>query len=87
MRNPFRIPDKRDKFNSAIKAWRQKHSILFYADGVTPCRGNAVSEMFWRGYRGQVMGNSWDPVSRDSLSYIWFRAGQAARKEVDNSAR
>ena len=80
IRCPFKNPDKRAKFNSAIKAWQQKHSILFYPDG-TPARGNAVAESFWRGFRNQPMGTGWDAVSKDTLAYIWFRAGQAARRE------
>lgn len=79
--NPFRDPDRRDKFDSIVKAWQMQHAMLFGPGGL-PLRGNSVAEMFWRGYYDQKTGHEWDAASKQTLAYIWFRAGQAVRKQI-----
>lgn len=85
MTNRFRDPTLRREYEAAMQMFVTKHRNLFQPNGARSA-GNSVAGMFWRGFDGIVLGGAWDAVSKKTLGYAHWRAGQDARK-LENVAQ
>lgn len=82
--NPFRNSVMRRSHDEAAQAYANRSKVLFLADGARN-RGNAIAGPFWNGFDG-LQADKWDPASRKTLVYAYWRAGQdAARQPTANA--
>lgn len=80
MANRFRNPVMRREYDALVQAYREGAAILFTKDG-RRCRGNAWATNFWLGFDDHNR-DQWDRLSRKTLAYAHWRAGQDCQKTI-----
>jgi hypothetical protein len=80
--NPFRNPAHRAAFDECVRSYVAMAGGIRRADG-SRVVGNSIATTFWRGFDGvKGPGHYISRADRETLGYVYWRAGQAVAKAV-----
>jgi hypothetical protein len=77
MANRFKDPALVRAYESLMASYIAKDAILFLPSGERAA-SNKAAELFWSGFNGVEKEGGWDPDSKRSIGYAYWRAGQDA---------